>query len=230
MSLMCSETSKYKHFFTPPEYKDYRTALTHVLTNLARYGGRLGALLLRFQIINDKRVSSFILSDCGEGFVDIGDDSKRVGNAPIHEAVKERRSLGWPGTTGCALTQTATLADHISITPVDRIGGESHACYWEKGFSSEQFLELALVENGTKILFVKEMPLSETTITSNRHEENKTENKQKRQEFTRRQILKLVIASLIPGKNIAQAKTTIATTKRLEKEEHRVKDSKSLKS
>lgn len=77
-----------------------------------------------------------------------------------------------------------------------------------------------------KLRFVKEMPLSETTIMSNRHKENKTENKKKRQEFTRRQILQLVIAALIPGRNITQAKTTLKTTERLEKKEHRVEDSR----
>ncbi|UCG68624.1 MAG: trypsin-like peptidase domain-containing protein, partial [Thermoplasmata archaeon] len=190
----------------------------------------MGALLLRFQIINDKRVFSFILSDRGNGFADISDNGKRVGNVLIHEAVKEGRSLGWPGAAGYALTQTVALADHISITTVDRIGSESHASCWEKGFSLEQPLESALVEEGTKIMFVKEITLSETTITSNRNKENKTENKKKRQEFTRRQILQLVIAALIPGKNIAQAKTTLATTKRLEKREHRAEDSRPLKS
>ncbi len=160
----------------------------------------------------------------------IGDDGKRVGHAPIHEVVKEGRSLGWPRGAGYALTRTVELADHISITTVDRIGGESRAYYWEKGFSLEQPLESAPVENGTKIVFVKEIPLSETTITSNRHKENKTEDKKNRQEFTRRQILQLVIAALIPGRNITQAKTTLKTTERLEKKEHRVEDSRSLKS
>lgn len=153
MSLICSETLKYKHFFILTGYKDCRTALIHALTNLVKHGGRWGALLLRFQVINDKRVFSFILLDCGEGFVDIGDDGKRVGHAQIHEVVKEGRSFGLPRGAGYVLTQTVELADHISITTVDRIGGESHAYYWEKEFSLEQPLESPPVENGTKITF-----------------------------------------------------------------------------
>lgn len=77
---------------------------------------------------------------------------------------------------------------------------------------------------------IKKMPVSKTTITSNKHKENKTGNKKNRQGFTRRQVLQLVIAALIPGRNITQAKTTLKTTERLKKKEHRVEDSRSLKS
>jgi anti-sigma regulatory factor (Ser/Thr protein kinase) len=153
MSLICPETLKYKHFFTLTEYKDCRTALIHVLTNLVKHGGRRGALSLRFQVINDKRVIGFILLGCGEGFVDIGDNAKRIGHVPIHEVVKEGRSFELPRGAGCVLTQTVELTDHISITTTDTIGGESHTYYWEKGFSLEQPLESDPVENGTKITF-----------------------------------------------------------------------------
>ena len=79
-------------------------------------------------------------------------------------------------------------------------------------------------------MFVKEMLLSKTIITSNKLKENKTGNKEKKQAFTRRHILQLVIIALIPGRTITQAKTTLETTDRLEKKEHRVEDARSLKS
>ncbi|MCQ9206630.1 MAG: 50S ribosomal protein L11 methyltransferase [Omnitrophica bacterium] len=150
------------------EYGDCRTAIRHALDNLYEHGRYYGALLLRSQLIDNKRIFSFIILDRGNGFV-----TPDGSHAPIHRAIQRGISFSPRATNrdkGFGLYQINDISDQLQIITVnrDRIQGKSKAYYWKTGFLTEEVLEAVPVSNGTQIIFRRE--LSEFTTSGDTSE------------------------------------------------------------